>query len=69
MEGADVDEIVRHLKRGNLEKLKTQIDSMVEMLRDPRLVDSLKGVFYIHKDVTDEIGRTLRVLERIRKAI
>jgi len=69
MEGADVDRIVRHLKRGNLEKLKNQIDSMVEMLRDPRLVGSLKGVFSIHKDVTDEIERARRVLERIRKAI
>ncbi len=68
-EGADVDKIVRHLKRGNLEKLKTQIDSMVEMLRDPRLVDSLKGVFSIQIDVTDEIERARRVLERIRKAI
>jgi len=42
---------------------------MVEMLRDPRLVDSLKGVFSIRRDVTDEIERARRVLERIRKAI
>ena len=69
MEGADVDKIVRHLRRGDLEKLKTQIDSMVEMSKDPRLVDSLKGVFSIHKDVTGEIRRTLKVLERVRKAI
>jgi len=69
MEGADIDKTVRHLKRGNLEKLKTQIDHMVEMLRDPRLVDSLKGVFSIRRDVTDEIERARRVLERIRKAI
>ncbi|RLI19243.1 hypothetical protein DRO54_08880 [Candidatus Bathyarchaeota archaeon] len=69
MEGADIDKIARHLKRGNLEKLKNQIDNMFEMLKDPRLVDSLKGAFSIQRDVTDDIGRARRALERIRKAI
>ena len=41
---------------------------MVE-IGDPRLVDSLKGVFSIHRDVIDEIERERRVLERIRRAI
>lgn len=69
MEGADIDKIVRHLKRGNLEKLKTQIDHMLEMLRDPRLVNSLKGVFFIQRDVISDIKRTHRILERIRETI
>ena len=66
MESADVDEIVRHLKRGDLEKLKTRIVRMLEMLRDPRLVDSLKGMFSIQRDVTGEIERAYRILEKIR---
>ena len=69
MEGADVDRIVRHLKRGNLERLKNQIDIIIEMLWDPRLVDSLKGVFFIYKDLTDDIERARRAIEMIQKAI
>ncbi len=69
MEGADLNEIVRHLKRGNLEKLKTQIDHMLEMFRDPRLADPLKGVFSIQRDVTDEIERARKILEKIREVI
>lgn len=69
MEGVDVDKIVRHLKRGDLERLKNQIDNMVEMVRDPRLIDSLKGVFTIRRDVIGEIERTRRTLEKLREVI
>lgn len=69
MKGVDVDKIVRHLKRGDLERLKNQINSMVEMVRDPRLIDSLKGVFTIRRDVTGEIERTRRTLEELREVI
>jgi len=69
MEKADVSRIIRHLKRGDLEKLKTQIDRMLEMLKDPRLVDSLKGVFFIQRDVISAIEKARRALERIREAI
>jgi len=69
MEKVDVEKVIKHLRRGDLEKLRIQINRMLEMLRDPRLVDSLKGVFTIRRDVTDEIERTRRTLEKIRKAI
>ncbi len=69
MKEAGVNKIVRHLKRGDPEKLKTQIDHMMEMLSDSRLVDSLKSVFTIRQDVTGEIERALRVLEKIRETI
>jgi len=67
--GADVDKMVRHLKRGDLEKLKTQIDRMLKMLKDPRLMDSLRGVFSVRRDVTGEIERARRTLEKVREAV
>ncbi len=69
VEGADVKKIVRHLRRGDLEKLRVQVNSMLEMLSDPRLADSLKSVFTIRRDVIEEIERTRRTLEKIREAI
>ena len=69
VEGADVEEIVRHLRRGDLEKLRIQINRMLEMLRDPRLTDSLRGVFAIRRDVTDEIEKTRKTLEKVQEAI
>lgn len=67
--GADFEEIVRHLRRGDLEKLRIQINRMLEMLGDPRLADSLKGVFTIRRDVAGETERARRTLEKIREAI
>lgn len=69
MEGADIGGIVRHLRRGDLEKLRVQVNSMLEMLGDSRLAESLKSVFTIRRDVTGEIERARRTLERIREAI
>jgi len=69
MEKVDVEKVIKHLRRGDLEKLRIQINRMLEMLRDPRLTDSLKGVFTIRRDVTDEIEKTRKALEKIRKAI
>jgi len=69
VEGAAVEEIVRHLRRGDLEKLRIQINRMLEMLGDPRIADSLKGVFTIRRDVTGEIERARRTLEKIREMI
>ncbi|RLG90389.1 MAG: hypothetical protein DRO36_06225 [Candidatus Hecatellales archaeon] len=69
VEGADVEEIIRHLRRGDLEKLRVQVNSMLEMLSDPRLADSLKSVFTIRRNVIEEIERTRRTLEKIQEAI
>jgi len=68
-EGLSIGKVVSHLKRGDLEKLKTQIGCMLEMLKDPNLVDSLKGAFVIRKDVTREIAAARRILEKTREAI
>ena len=69
MEKTDIEKVIKHLKREDLEKLRIQINRMLEMLRDPRLADSLKGVFTIRRDVTDEIEKTRKALEKIREAI
>ncbi len=69
MEKIDIEKVIKHLKRGDLEKLRIQINRMLEMLRDPRLADSLKGVFTIRRDVTGEIEKTRKALEKIREAI
>ena len=69
IEGGDVKKIVRYLRRGDLEKLRVQVNSMLEMLSDPRLANSLKSVFTIRRDVTEEIERARRTLEKIREAI
>ena len=69
IEGTDIKKIIRHLRRGDRERLKAQIDRMLEMLRDPRLIDSLKGAFSIQRGVRGDIERTYRILERIREAI
>jgi len=69
MEKVNVEKVIKHLRRGNLRRLRIQINRMLEMLRDPRLTDSLKGVFTIRRNVTDEIEKTRKALEKIREAI
>ena len=69
MEKTNIEKVIKHLKREDLEKLRIQINRMLEMLRDPRLADSLKGVFTIRRDVTGEIEKTRKALEKIREAI
>ncbi len=69
MEKTDIEKVIKHLRRGDLEKLRIQINRMLEMLRDPRLADSLRGVFTIRRDVTDEIEKMRKALEKIREAI
>ena len=51
VEGADLNRILGHARRGDPEKLRAQADRMLEMLEDPRLVDSLTGVFDTEWDV------------------
>ncbi|MCD6469462.1 hypothetical protein J7L29_01530, partial [Candidatus Bathyarchaeota archaeon] len=69
VEGTNVEKIIGHLKRGNLRKLRAQVNNMLEMLSDPRLADSLKSVFTIRKDVIKEIEMTYKVLKKIQEVI
>jgi hypothetical protein len=63
MEEADTDKILAHLKRGNLEALKEQMNNIKNMLVDSRLVDSLTGVFSLNATVDKEISYCQKVLK------
>jgi hypothetical protein len=69
MENADFKRVIKHLKRGDLELLKKQMNRMIEMLKDKRLVDSLKGIFTIRFDVSEQIENARKNLEEMLKAL
>jgi len=68
-ESADLDKVLTHLRRGKTEVLVTQISSIMEMLNDVKLVDSLKGVFTLSIDVRKQIEETRRNMERLLKRL
>ena len=53
-EDADLENILKHLKRGRIEALQEQINKIIKALDDPNLVDSLKGVFAISTDAKNK---------------
>jgi hypothetical protein len=57
-ENADLEKVLNHLRKGNIEALKDQIKKMVTALEDKNLVDSLKGVFTLNADVKKQIEST-----------
>jgi hypothetical protein len=68
-QNADTEKIIRHTKRGNLEQLKIQVQKMIEMLKDIKLIDSLKGVFSIKYDVREQIENANKIMEEIRSEL
>jgi hypothetical protein len=69
MEGSDLDKVLTHLRRGNLEVLKTQISNITEMLNDKKLVDSLKGLFTLTVDVRKQIENTQKNIKSLLKRL
>jgi len=69
MEDADLEEVFEHIKKGEKEALRRQVSKIMDALEDPNLVDSLKGVFTLGKDVEKQIKRTREGMEAILKAI
>lgn len=69
MENADIERVIMHLKRGNLNLLKEQIGGMIKMLKDEKLVNSLKGVFSIPSGVGNQIKNADKNLRKIREAL
>ena len=55
MENSDMNKVLTHLRRGKVEVLKKQVNDIIEMLNDEKLVDSLKGVFTLTIDVRKQI--------------
>jgi predicted nucleotidyltransferase len=68
-ENADLERVLNHLGKGNIETLKDQIRKIITALEDKNLVDSLKGVFTTSGDVKRQIENTRKDVERILKSM
>lgn len=66
-ERADFEKVLKHLRKGREEALRDQIIRVIQALKDPRLVDSLKGVFTLSIDVTKQIESTRKEMEGMLK--
>lgn len=68
-ENADLEKVLSHLGRGNIEALRGQIKKITAALEDKNLVDSLKGVFTLTVDVKKQIESTRKDIATILKGI
>lgn len=68
-EGAKLEKVLKHIKKGREEALKKQIKKITEALEDQNLVDSLKGVFTMTSDVAKQIEKTRKNIDSISKGI
>lgn len=68
-EDANFEKVLRHVKKGGKEALREQIQRITEALKDPNLVDSLKGVFVLSVDVKKQIESTRKDMKAILTAI
>jgi len=66
-EGADLEKVLKHLRRGRTEAVKDQVNKIIEALEDKNLVDSLKGVFTLTVDVERQIESTRKFIDAILK--
>jgi len=66
-EKADLEKILSHLRRGNIEALKDQISKITAALDDKNLLDSLKGVFTLTVDVKRQIESARKFIDSISK--
>jgi len=68
-EGVDSEKILKHLRKGKMDALITQINKIMDALNDKNLVDSLKGVFTLTIDVRKQIEGARKEIESILKSI
>ncbi len=64
-ENADCEKILKHIQKGKKEALREQIQKIIKALEDPKLVDSLKGVFVLTTDVKKQIESAQEDMETI----
>ena len=67
MENSNVCKVLTHLRRGKAEVLKKQVNDIIEMLKDEKLVDSLKGVFTLTIDVRKQIVDVQKKMQNLSK--
>jgi hypothetical protein len=69
MENSNMRKVLTHLRRGKADILKKQVNDIIEMLNDERLVDSLKGVFTLTIDVRKQIIDVRKKIENLSKEL
>jgi len=69
IETSDSEKILKHLRKGKMDALTTQINKIIEALNDKNLIDSLKGVFTLTVDVRKQIEDARKDIESILKSI
>jgi hypothetical protein len=68
-ENADLEKVLSHSRKGNIDALKEQIKKINAALEDKNLVDSLKGVFTLNVDVNKQIESARKDVEAISRRI
>jgi len=68
-ENANWTTVLKHINKGKKEALKEQIQKIIKALEDPKLVDSLKGVFTLTAEVKKQIQSTKKDMETIYSKI
>ncbi|MHA1144208.1 MAG: hypothetical protein ACTSRW_05680 [Candidatus Helarchaeota archaeon] len=68
-EGVSLEKIMSHCRRGSPEKFRTQLEMIINRLKDQSLTNSLKGVFSLKTDVEKEIEKTRMLIKSIFKEI
>jgi hypothetical protein len=68
-EDASIEKVLKHLRKVKEEALKAQLKTIIEALKDPDLVDSLKGVFTLSADVKKQIESARKDVETILREL
>ena len=66
-ENSDSGKVLNHLRRGDTEALKNQVNKILSALEDENLMNSLKGVFTLTVDVKRQIRNTKKFIDAILK--
>lgn len=68
-EGCNLEKVMEHLKRGDMQLLKDKINHIIEALHDKKLIDSLKGVFRLEHDVERDIEKAKADMAKLNKLL
>lgn len=64
-ENTDIEKILNHIKRGNIDALMNQVRKIKDAFEDVKLIDSLKGVFTLTVDVKKQITNSKKIINKI----
>lgn len=63
------EEISKYIKRGNLEKVRNNLNSLLELIKSDNFKDSFKGIFSIEKLPKGNIENAIRLIEDVKNVI